>query len=125
MAACVREYTLEFFTLLNAKGKKELIEWCWKEGLIASSYECPKCNDRPDVTWLHHARCKNAFFEIVPAMPKVIVWPEMHELIDLVLSHAVPVLVIRDDVVPNTINQDIINQGVLISIVQVLTEEKS
>ncbi|GFX11610.1 hypothetical protein TNCV_5141851 [Trichonephila clavipes] len=22
-----------------------------KEGLIASSYECPKCNDRHDVTW--------------------------------------------------------------------------
>ncbi|GFX81503.1 uncharacterized protein TNCV_4509091 [Trichonephila clavipes] len=32
-------------------GKKELIEWCMKEGLIASSYECPKCNDRHDVTW--------------------------------------------------------------------------
>ncbi|GFU92814.1 uncharacterized protein TNCV_1058961 [Trichonephila clavipes] len=51
MAACVREYTLEFFTLLNAKGKKEFIEWCMKKGLIASSYECPKCNDRHDVTW--------------------------------------------------------------------------
>ncbi|GFV46697.1 brkDBD domain-containing protein [Trichonephila clavipes] len=33
------------------KAKKELIEWCMKEGLIASSYECPKCNDRHDVTW--------------------------------------------------------------------------
>ncbi|GFX33374.1 integrase catalytic domain-containing protein [Trichonephila clavipes] len=43
-------YTLELFTLLNAKGKKELIEWCMKEGLIASSYEYP-CNDRHDVTW--------------------------------------------------------------------------
>ncbi|GFW83177.1 uncharacterized protein TNCV_3237241 [Trichonephila clavipes] len=32
-------------------GKKELIEWCMKEGLIASSYECPKCNDQYDVTW--------------------------------------------------------------------------
>ncbi|GFV00602.1 uncharacterized protein TNCV_915421 [Trichonephila clavipes] len=51
MAACVRKYTLEFFTLLNAKGKKELIEWYMKEGLIALSYECPKCNDRHDVTW--------------------------------------------------------------------------
>ncbi|GFU79938.1 uncharacterized protein TNCV_578181 [Trichonephila clavipes] len=51
MAACVSGYTLEFFTLLNAKGKKELIEWSMKEGLIASSYECPKCNDRHDVTW--------------------------------------------------------------------------
>ncbi|GFY25928.1 uncharacterized protein TNCV_1916781 [Trichonephila clavipes] len=28
------------------KGKKELIEWCMKEGLIASSYECPKCNEQ-------------------------------------------------------------------------------
>ncbi|GFW39951.1 uncharacterized protein TNCV_5116341 [Trichonephila clavipes] len=52
MAACVREYTLEIFTLLNAKGKKELIEWCLKEGLVASSYDCPKCNNRHDVTWL-------------------------------------------------------------------------
>ncbi|GFX29962.1 transposable element Tc3 transposase [Trichonephila clavipes] len=45
MAALVSEYTLEFFTLLNARGKKELIEWCMKEGLIASSYECPKCDE--------------------------------------------------------------------------------
>ncbi|GFW90007.1 uncharacterized protein TNCV_2172021 [Trichonephila clavipes] len=51
MVAYVRESTLEFFTLLNAKGKKELIEWCMKEGLIAWSYECPKCNDQHDVTW--------------------------------------------------------------------------
>ncbi|GFT92968.1 uncharacterized protein TNCV_741081 [Trichonephila clavipes] len=35
----------------RAAGKKELIEWCMKEGLIASSYECPKCNDQHDVTW--------------------------------------------------------------------------
>ncbi|GFX46827.1 uncharacterized protein TNCV_4039731 [Trichonephila clavipes] len=46
MAALVSEYTLEFFTLLNARAKKELIEWCMKEGLIASSYECPKCNEQ-------------------------------------------------------------------------------
>ncbi|GFV40754.1 histone-lysine N-methyltransferase SETMAR [Trichonephila clavipes] len=51
MVAYVKEYILDFFTLLNAKGKKELIEWCMKEGLIASRYECPKCNDRHDVTW--------------------------------------------------------------------------
>ncbi|GFX79426.1 uncharacterized protein K02A2.6 [Trichonephila clavipes] len=48
MAALVSEYTLEFFTLLDARGKKELIhtQWCMKEGLIASSYECPKCNEQ-------------------------------------------------------------------------------
>ncbi|GFW01277.1 uncharacterized protein TNCV_5029331 [Trichonephila clavipes] len=46
MIALVSEYMLEFFTLLNARGKKELIEWCMKEGLIASSYECPKCNEQ-------------------------------------------------------------------------------
>ncbi|GFU51352.1 uncharacterized protein TNCV_1064241 [Trichonephila clavipes] len=46
MAALVSEYTLEFFTLLNARSKKELIEWCMKEGLIASSYECPECNEQ-------------------------------------------------------------------------------
>ncbi|GFW97809.1 uncharacterized protein TNCV_1425721 [Trichonephila clavipes] len=39
------------FSLPRFKGKKELIEWCMKEGLIASSYECPKCNDRHDMTW--------------------------------------------------------------------------
>ncbi|GFX65259.1 uncharacterized protein TNCV_4821501 [Trichonephila clavipes] len=46
MAALVSEYTLEFFTLLNARSKKELIEWCMKERLIASSYECPECNEQ-------------------------------------------------------------------------------
>ncbi|GFS76366.1 uncharacterized protein TNCV_1620101 [Trichonephila clavipes] len=46
MAALVSEYTLELFTLLNARSKKELIEWCMKEGLIASSYECPECNEQ-------------------------------------------------------------------------------
>ncbi|GFX90083.1 uncharacterized protein TNCV_2420671 [Trichonephila clavipes] len=51
LVACVRESTLEFFTLLNGKGKKELIEWCMKTGLIASSNECLKCNDQHDVTW--------------------------------------------------------------------------
>lgn len=30
------------FTLLNAGGQKEMIEWCMNAGLIASSYECPK-----------------------------------------------------------------------------------
>ncbi|GFT32703.1 transposon Tf2-6 polyprotein [Trichonephila clavipes] len=39
------------------QGKKELIEWCMKEGLIASSYECPKCNDQHDVTWSAIKRC--------------------------------------------------------------------
>ncbi|KFM66185.1 hypothetical protein X975_01308, partial [Stegodyphus mimosarum] len=46
MGACVSEYTLEFFSLLNAKGNKEFIQWCMKERLIASNYECPKCNER-------------------------------------------------------------------------------
>ncbi|GFW56100.1 transposable element Tcb1 transposase [Trichonephila clavipes] len=48
MAALVSEYTLEFFTLLNARSKKELIEreWCMKEVLIVSSYECPECNEQ-------------------------------------------------------------------------------
>ena len=39
-------YFIEFFILLNAKGQKKVIEWCMKEGLIASNYECPKCNDQ-------------------------------------------------------------------------------
>ncbi|GFX92178.1 uncharacterized protein TNCV_1740981 [Trichonephila clavipes] len=33
-------------TVKESKSKKELIEWCMKEGLIASSYECPKCNEQ-------------------------------------------------------------------------------
>ncbi|GFV76128.1 hypothetical protein TNCV_4672171 [Trichonephila clavipes] len=38
-----------------------------KEGLIPSSYECPKCNDQHDVTW----SAIKAFFEIVPATPNL------------------------------------------------------
>ena len=36
---------MDEFTLLNARGKKEVLEWCMKEKLIASSYECPKCKE--------------------------------------------------------------------------------
>ncbi|GFV74712.1 hypothetical protein TNCV_1784791, partial [Trichonephila clavipes] len=42
----------------------ELIEWCMKKGLIASTNECPKC----DSEWNHTN--KRAFFEIVPATLK-------------------------------------------------------
>ncbi|GFX32412.1 mitotic-spindle organizing protein 2A [Trichonephila clavipes] len=34
------EYSERFFALF---GKKAVLEWCMKEGLIASSYVCPKC----------------------------------------------------------------------------------
>ncbi|GFV60979.1 hypothetical protein TNCV_91911 [Trichonephila clavipes] len=33
------------------KQAENRLNWCMKEGLIASSYECPKCNDQHDVTW--------------------------------------------------------------------------
>ncbi|GFX92281.1 hypothetical protein TNCV_1112081 [Trichonephila clavipes] len=38
-----------------------------KEGLIASSYEFPKCNDQHNVTW----SAIKTFFKIVPATPNV------------------------------------------------------
>ncbi|GFT88405.1 uncharacterized protein TNCV_1294291 [Trichonephila clavipes] len=37
------EYSERFFALLPVFGKKAVLEWCMKEGLIASSYVCPKC----------------------------------------------------------------------------------
>ncbi|GFU38829.1 mitotic-spindle organizing protein 2A [Trichonephila clavipes] len=37
------EYSERFFALLPVFGKKAVLEWCMKEGLIASSYICPKC----------------------------------------------------------------------------------
>ncbi|GFX32604.1 hypothetical protein TNCV_3704781 [Trichonephila clavipes] len=32
-----------FFAMLPVLGKKAVLEWCMKEGLIGSSYVCPKC----------------------------------------------------------------------------------
>ncbi|GFW16651.1 hypothetical protein TNCV_2352731 [Trichonephila clavipes] len=32
-----------FFAMLPVLGKKAVLEWCMKEGLIGSSYACPKC----------------------------------------------------------------------------------
>ncbi|GFX56792.1 hypothetical protein TNCV_495401 [Trichonephila clavipes] len=29
--------------MLPVRGKKAVLEWCMKEGLIRSSYGCPKC----------------------------------------------------------------------------------
>ncbi|GFX63715.1 hypothetical protein TNCV_215151 [Trichonephila clavipes] len=29
--------------MLPVLGKKDVLEWCMKEGLIGSSYVCPKC----------------------------------------------------------------------------------
>ncbi|GFY27684.1 hypothetical protein TNCV_241521 [Trichonephila clavipes] len=37
------EYSERFFALLPVFGKKAVLEWCTKEGLIGSSYVCPKC----------------------------------------------------------------------------------
>ncbi|GFX67836.1 hypothetical protein TNCV_1565371 [Trichonephila clavipes] len=31
-----------FFAMLPVRGKKAVLEWCMKEGLIGSSYVCPK-----------------------------------------------------------------------------------
>ncbi|GFU18327.1 intraflagellar transport protein 81 homolog [Trichonephila clavipes] len=35
-----------YFVCRSVRKGKELTEWCMKEGLIASSYECPKCNEK-------------------------------------------------------------------------------
>ncbi|GFU21894.1 hypothetical protein TNCV_3283671 [Trichonephila clavipes] len=32
-----------FFAMLPVLGKKAVLEWCMEEGLIISSYVCPKC----------------------------------------------------------------------------------
>ncbi|GFW28328.1 hypothetical protein TNCV_4639951 [Trichonephila clavipes] len=32
-----------FFAMLPVLGKKAVLEWCMEEGLIGSSYVCPKC----------------------------------------------------------------------------------
>ncbi|GFT11677.1 hypothetical protein TNCV_264671 [Trichonephila clavipes] len=34
------------FALLPVPGKKAVLEWCMKEGLIGSSYVCPKCGKK-------------------------------------------------------------------------------
>ncbi|GFY00296.1 hypothetical protein TNCV_4710981 [Trichonephila clavipes] len=44
--ACTAFTAESAFSLLNAKGKKELIEWCMNEGLIVSSYEFPKFDEQ-------------------------------------------------------------------------------
>ncbi|GFX35145.1 hypothetical protein TNCV_2330851 [Trichonephila clavipes] len=36
--------------MLPVLGKKAALEWCMKEGLIGSSYVCPKCGKR---NWSH------------------------------------------------------------------------
>lgn len=38
------ECNLKFFFNLERDGKRRVIEWCMEKGLIASRYECPRCN---------------------------------------------------------------------------------
>ncbi|GFV16652.1 mitotic-spindle organizing protein 2A [Trichonephila clavipes] len=35
--------TISFFAVLEERGQKNLLEWCMRENLISSRYECPKC----------------------------------------------------------------------------------
>ncbi|GFW16862.1 hypothetical protein TNCV_2759901 [Trichonephila clavipes] len=35
--------------MLPVLGKKAVLEWCMKEGLIGSSYVCPKCGKRMEL----------------------------------------------------------------------------
>ncbi|GFU78057.1 hypothetical protein TNCV_183791 [Trichonephila clavipes] len=37
------EYSERYFALLPVLGKKAVLVWCMKEGLIGSSNVCPKC----------------------------------------------------------------------------------
>ncbi|GFX62067.1 uncharacterized protein TNCV_2227931 [Trichonephila clavipes] len=50
---CTRKSTMNilksFFALLPVRGKKAVLEWCMKEGLIGSSYQCPKCGKRTEL----------------------------------------------------------------------------
>ncbi|GFW45162.1 uncharacterized protein TNCV_716641 [Trichonephila clavipes] len=35
--------TITFFAILEERGQMNLLEWCMRENLISSRYECPKC----------------------------------------------------------------------------------
>ncbi|GFV09145.1 hypothetical protein TNCV_2430271 [Trichonephila clavipes] len=39
------ECSEKVFALLPVLGKKAVLDWCIKEGLIGSSYVCPKCGE--------------------------------------------------------------------------------
>ncbi|GFW03256.1 hypothetical protein TNCV_463701 [Trichonephila clavipes] len=43
------EYSERFFALSPVLGKKAALEWCMKEGLIGSSYLCPKYGKRMEL----------------------------------------------------------------------------
>lgn len=62
------EYTSVFFTLLPIMGKRTVIEWCIKECLIVSRYEClayecdikPSKNDRVSDGFEWHCRVQSS-----------------------------------------------------------------
>ncbi|GFW03376.1 hypothetical protein TNCV_4939091 [Trichonephila clavipes] len=43
--------------MLPVLGKKAVLEWCMKEGLIGSSYVCPKCGKSMELRERTGATC--------------------------------------------------------------------
>ncbi|GFU87764.1 mitotic-spindle organizing protein 2A [Trichonephila clavipes] len=43
MSSRMEHLTISFFAVLEERGQKNLLEWCMRENLISSRYECPKC----------------------------------------------------------------------------------
>ncbi|GFT06715.1 mitotic-spindle organizing protein 2A [Trichonephila clavipes] len=43
MSSRMEHLTISFFAVLEERGQMNLLEWCMRENLISSIYECPKC----------------------------------------------------------------------------------
>ncbi|GFW78943.1 mitotic-spindle organizing protein 2A [Trichonephila clavipes] len=43
MSSRMEHLTISFFAVLEERGQRNLLEWCMRENLISSRYECPKC----------------------------------------------------------------------------------
>ncbi|GFW86186.1 hypothetical protein TNCV_4778991 [Trichonephila clavipes] len=43
MSSRMEHLTISFFAVLEERGQMNLLEWCMRENLISSRYECPKC----------------------------------------------------------------------------------
>lgn len=42
----INKYSIGYFSILPVMGKKAVLEWCMKEGMIASTHKCPKCGSQ-------------------------------------------------------------------------------
>ncbi|GFT04430.1 HTH_Tnp_Tc3_2 domain-containing protein [Trichonephila clavipes] len=55
--------------MLPVLGKKAVLEWCMEEGLIGSSYVCPKCGER-SATWDQYQSEDSVSRRPVPGRPR-------------------------------------------------------